>query len=124
MSNITQSPMPRILIVDDEPDPRYILSQWLEKERYQCTTAGDGFEALQKIKASHFSLVLSDVKMPGLDGLELLRLGRKISPDTAFIMITAVVDLDMALSALKLGACDYITKPFNLGQVTIEVGKA
>lgn len=124
MDIISRKRPAKVLIVDDEQDIRQILYQWLSNENYECVTARDGLDALQKIKNERYALVLCDFHMPGLTGLELLHLARKASPTTAFIIMTAFLDLELATKVLKLGAFDCISKPFNLGQVTIAVQKA
>ncbi len=114
----------KILVVDDEPEVRELIHECLGEENYQCITARDGFEALQKIKDQSISVVITDIKMPGINGVELLRLSQEISPDTAFIMITGIVEMSTAVSTLKLGACDYISKPFNIEEVIAGVERA
>lgn len=114
----------KILIVDDEPEVRELLRETLGEERYQCVTAKDGFEALQKIKNDGISVAITDIRMPGIDGLELLRLAQEISPDTAFIMVTGVMEMNTAVSTLKLGAYDYIVKPFNVEELILGVERA
>ena len=113
-----------ILIVDDEEPIRDILSRKLELDGYNCEVAADGQEALRKASIKAFALVLLDVSMPGLSGIEVLRRLTADHPDIFVIMITATVDTKMHIEALKLGACDYLTKPFDLDDVSARVKRA
>lgn len=101
-----------VLIVEDHDRLREQLGQFYEQEGYQVATAGSGEEALQKLSAERFALVVSDVKMPGLDGFQLARHIREKHPATDVILITAFGNIKQAVEAMKLGASDYITKPF------------
>ncbi|MBN2321140.1 MAG: response regulator [Acidobacteria bacterium] len=111
---ISDSDREKILIVDDEEKVRTILLSHLENGGTNCVTASDAFDALKKIKNQRFSLVISDVMMPGMSGIELLRLVKRQDPETAFIMITGLLDLNTAVDSLRTGAYDFITKPFEL----------
>lgn len=113
-----------ILIADDEESIRGILCRRLEAEGYICDTASDGKEALWKAFIKDFDLVIMDIKMPGMSGIEALPQMVNNHPDVAVIMLTAVVDADTAVEAMKLGAYDYVTKPFDLDDLTIRVEKA
>lgn len=113
-----------ILIVDDEESIRDVLSRKLETEGYQCTTAYDGENALWKAFMQDFDLVISDIKMPGMSGLEVLSRIITDHPDISVIMITAVSDIQTAVQAMKTGAYDYVTKPFNLNDLLIRVERA
>jgi DNA-binding NtrC family response regulator len=101
-----------VLIVEDHDRLREQLGQFYEQEGYQVATAGSGEDALQKLGTEKFALVVSDVKMPGLDGFQLARHIREKHPDTDIILITAFGNIRQAVEAMKLGASDYITKPF------------
>ncbi|MBI1928291.1 response regulator [Candidatus Poribacteria bacterium] len=101
-----------ILIVDDEKNIRLTLSQSLESLGLETDTAVNGEEALAKLKEKEFGLMLLDLKMPGMDGMEVLRRVRKIRPDIRIIMITAHGTIESAVEAMKLGAVDFIQKPF------------
>lgn len=114
----------KILIVDDEENVRSILLSHLEKEGSECVTSPDAFDALKKIKNQRFSLVISDIMMPGMSGIELLRLVKKQDPETAFIMITGLLDINTAVDSLRIGAYDFITKPFELLAVRHAVDRA
>ncbi len=105
---------PTILIVDDEPHIREILAHNLSGKYGKCVISHSAFDALNKVKHNLFSLVITDIMMPGMSGMELLRFVKKHSPDTAVIMITGVMDISAAVDSLRSGACDFITKPFDL----------
>ena len=113
-----------ILIVDDEEAIRSILSRKLEVDGYHCEVAADGKEALWKAFMKDFDLVLMDIKMPGLSGMEALPQMVTNHPDTCVIMMTAVVDTETAVQAMRLGAYDYVTKPFDLDDLSMRVEKA
>ncbi len=114
----------RILIVDDEPMVSDILARRLIKEGYVCIKANNGKEALQYFYKDSFSLVISDIKMPEMGGLELLRKLKAMSPKIMVIMITAYPEIDMAVEAMRLGAYDFITKPVTLDLVVLSVKNA
>jgi DNA-binding response OmpR family regulator len=101
-----------VLIVDDEKNIRLTLSQALETLEVETDTAADGEEALAKLKEKEFSLILLDLKMPGIDGMEVLRQVSKIRPDIRIIILTAYGTVELAVEAMKLGAADFIQKPF------------
>jgi two-component system response regulator PilR (NtrC family) len=102
----------KILVVDDELSMREFLSILLEREGYDVTVAGSAEDALRTMESALFDLVLSDVNMPGLTGIELLARIKERSPETAVLMLTAFSAADQAVEAMKLGAYDYIGKPF------------
>ena len=104
----------KVLIVDDEDDVRLFLADFLSERDFKVETASNGFQALEKVKAGTFDLVLLDVLMPEMDGLECLENIKKISPKTIVIMITAMKDEARMQKAEKLGASKYIIKPFSL----------
>src|SRR5512136_776721 len=101
-----------VLIVDDEKNIRLTLSQALEILEVETDTAADGEEALAKLKEKEFGLILLDLKMPGMDGMEVLRRIREIRPDIRIIILTAYGTVESAVEAMKLGAADFIQKPF------------
>jgi cyclic di-GMP phosphodiesterase len=113
-----------VLIVDDDPAVRDVLSEGLDGSGYVCDTASDGAEALRKIERSAFELVVSDIDMPRMDGVGLLKEVKRLRPDTEIIMLTGVLDIETAIQAIRLGANDYLTKPFNLGEVRVTVERA
>ncbi len=114
----------RILIVDDEDNVRSVLLRHLQEEGSECVACPSALDALSKMKDQRFSLVISDVMMPGMSGMEFLRLVKKEDPETAFIMITGLMDINTAVDSLRIGACDFITKPFELTAVRRAVDRA
>ncbi len=114
----------RILVVDDEQAIRDVLAEGLTASGYICEIASDASEALTKLESNGFNLVVSDIDMPQMDGVQLLQEIKKTHPDTEVIMLTGVVDIDTAISSIRLGANDYLTKPFNLAEVRITVERA
>src|SRR3989339_188804 len=103
-----------IMIVDDEPDILIVLGEFLSKEGFKVLTAKDGNQAIEKIAAHKVDLVLLDMAMPGLNGIETLRELKKIKPEVSVIMITAYRDAEKVVEAFRLGAYDCIFKPFDL----------
>ena len=116
--------MHKILIVDDEQGMRELLSMMLRKEGYDVVTASNGDVALTAIQREIFDLVITDIKMPKLDGISLLRACKELAPDTIVIVITAFGTAETAVDAMKLGAYDYITKPFKNDEIRLVVQKA
>jgi DNA-binding NtrC family response regulator len=114
----------RILVVDDEPNMLGLFKKVLEKEGYEVVTAATGEEALAKMEAEWFDLLISDLKMPGLSGLELLKKVKTIVPSLPCILLTAYGTIDSAVTAMKEGAYDYLTKPVNNDEITLMVKKA
>jgi two-component system response regulator AtoC len=114
----------RVLVVDDEENFRHILSVILKKERYEVETASNGEEALQRISNATFDQVLCDIRMPGMDGLDFLKEVRKTEADANVIMMSAYGTLDTAVEAMKLGAYDYISKPFKPDEIILTLKKA
>ncbi len=113
----------RILIVDDEEIVRESLSGWLEKDGYTIGTAPDGAAALAAMAEHRWSILLVDLKMPGIDGLEVLRRVKESWPDTAVLIMTAYATVDTAVNAMKAGAFDYVVKPFDPEEVSLVVEK-
>ncbi len=113
-----------ILIVDDEEAIRRLLKRKLTGEGYHCQEAGSANRALDELQNNEVELVILDIKMPGKSGVQLLPEIRASYPDTMVIMATAITDTDIAIHCMKLGADDYITKPFNLDEVALSAGKA
>jgi two-component system response regulator AtoC len=114
----------RVLIVDDEENFRHMLSVILVKEGYEVETAPNGDEALKKVIASPFDQVLCDIRMPRMDGLEFLREMRKKGAEVITIMMSAYGTVDIAIEAMKLGAYDYISKPFKPDEIILTLRKA
>ena len=106
--------MARILVVDDEPDAVELLRDFLTGKSYEVSTAASGEEALKKVKKERPHLILLDIRMPGMNGLEVLRRVRQIDQEVGVIIVTAVNEEDTGREALKLGAFDFIVKPLNL----------
>lgn len=115
---------PRILVVDDEMIVCESCQRILEEEGLEVEIALSGAEAFAKMRENPFDIVITDLKMPGIDGMEVLRTLRKEYPDTIVIMITGFSTVETAVEAMKLGAFDYIPKPFTPDEVTIVVKKA
>lgn len=114
----------RILVVDDEPGMREFLEIMLQKDGYSVDTAADGPEAIDKIEQSLFDLAIVDIQMPVLNGIEVLKKVSEKSPDTTVIMVTAYASHETAIEAMKLGAYDYITKPFKIDEIKLVIKKA
>ncbi len=115
---------PHCLIVDDEPRLRQVLMHLMQHDGFTCLEAENGEQAIALMERHAVMLVLSDLRMPKLDGLALLREIRARWPDTAVVMITAVADVEVAVSCLAVGAMDYLTKPFHLEEVRARVAQA
>lgn len=113
-----------ILVVDDEPGMREFLEIMLQKDGYNVETAADGPEAIDKIEEKLFDLAIVDIQMPVLNGIEVLKKFNEKSPDTTVIMITAYASHETAIEAMKLGAYDYITKPFKIDEIKLVIKKA
>jgi putative nucleotidyltransferase with HDIG domain len=113
----------KILIVDDEPMIRRLLHIKLSRQGYRCEEASNAIEALDKMGSYTADLIMLDMKMPGMSGMELLTDLKVKYPDTAVIMATAVAEANLAIQCMRLGADDYITKPFNLDEVSLNVEK-
>jgi DNA-binding NtrC family response regulator len=103
----------RILVVDDEEIVRESLSAWLRKDGYSVETAPEGSSALARLEAEPFALMIVDLKMPGIDGLEVLAKAHARHPETTVVVMTAYATIDTAVSAMKDGAWDYLVKPFD-----------
>ena len=116
--------METILVVDDEKNYLLVLSAILEDEGYEVLTANDGHEALEIQKSSDLDLILTDMKMPSMDGIELLENVKALDPDLPVIMMTAHGTIDKAVEAMQKGAYSYILKPFDNERLTIYVKKA
>lgn len=114
----------RCLVVDDEPRLRQVLTRLMQADGFACQEAANGVEALAKLQGGPVPLVLTDLRMPQMDGIELLRQIRARYPDVAVVLITAVADVEMAVSCLAIGAMDYLTKPFHLDEVRARVTQA
>jgi DNA-binding NtrC family response regulator len=120
-----ESRQPKILIADDEEYTRTFFRNILEDENYSLTFAKDGAEALEAWTRQYFDLVILDIRMPGLDGMEVLRRIRSSDTDTMVIMVSAYGDMDSVIDAMKLGANDFFTKPFgSIDKIRLDIGNA
>ena len=109
---MTKANEKRILIVDDEPDVRNFLSTLIQDAGFQTETAVDGVDALEKIQARPYALVLLDLKIPGVTGLEVLAAIREQQPTAKVIIITGYASIETAVAGARMGAIDYLPKPF------------
>lgn len=116
--------MPRLLIVDDEPGIRRTLKDLMSMQGYEVEDAENGTVALEKLESGHFDLVLSDIQMPKMDGMELLKASKESNPDLPFIMLTAHASIERAVEAIKIGAYDFVPKPPNLQHLLVTVSNA
>ncbi|MBW2041125.1 MAG: sigma-54-dependent Fis family transcriptional regulator [Deltaproteobacteria bacterium] len=112
-----------IMVVDDEMIIRESFSHWFEKSGHKVSTAASGFEALDKLKEYPFDLLFVDIKMPGMDGIEFLEIVKKEYPDTFVVIITAYGSIESSVKAMKLGASDYLLKPFKPEQLNLVLEK-
>ena len=116
--------MTKILIIDDEKSIRTTLREILEYEKYKIDEAIDGQDGLDKIAKNKYDIVLCDIKMPKLDGIEVLERAQEINPELPFIMISAHGSIETAVDAVKKGAYDFIQKPPDLKRLLITVRNA
>src|SRR5262249_38960189 len=112
------------LVVDDDPGTSGLLREVFVQEGFQVENASSGAEALALASATSFDIVLCDVQMPDLDGIEVLRRLRRVAPDSTVILVTAYGTIEAAIRALHEGAFDYVRKPFKLDEVRLCVGRA
>jgi DNA-binding NtrC family response regulator len=106
-----------ILVVDDERQLLMAVHETLERKGYSVTTATNGVEAIRKLRDGHFQLMISDVRMPHMDGLELLQRARQLAPQTPVVLLTAYATVENAVEAMRFGAKDYLLKPFTSSQL-------
>ncbi|KAF0239376.1 MAG: putative two component sigma54 specific transcriptional regulator Fis family [Prolixibacteraceae bacterium] len=116
--------MSRILVIDDERSIRNTLKDILEYEKYSVELAEDGVKAIDKVKANGFDVILCDIKMPGMDGIEVLEQLVNLAPDTPVVMISGHGNIDTAVESIKKGAFDYIEKPLDLNRLLITIRNA
>ena len=114
----------RIMVVDDEESMREFLCIMLRNEGYDVVAFPAGGPAIEHFKENHVDLVIADLKMPGMSGVNLLKALKEISPDVVFIMITAYASVDSAVEAMKAGAYDYFTKPFNIEEIKLHIKRS
>lgn len=124
MSQIRFPSFDRLLLIDDEPGIRRMMSLDLSADGYQVRTAEDGRSGLLAFDAERPDIVLTDLKMPGMDGIEVLRRIKAQSPETEVIVITGHGDLELAIQSLQLGASDFITKPVNEAALSVALKRA
>lgn len=114
---------PRILVVDDETAMRESLKDWLQEDGYEVGLAESGEAALNRARESHWDIILLDLKMPGMDGLESLKHLKEVAPEAEILMMTAYATVDTAVQAMKQGAFDYLVKPFDPDEVNMQIHK-
>jgi len=114
----------KILVVDDDPEMCRLLSEVLTEEGFLVLTTGESLEASKILKKEEFDVLITDLKMKGLKGLDLLEEAKKIAPLTPVIIITAFGTIESAIQAMKMGAYDYVTKPFQMDEIVLTVKKA
>ncbi len=114
----------KILVLDDETNMRHMLDIMLTQWDYEVSTASNGFEGLKKIESQHFDIILCDLKMPELDGIGFLSQAKDKAKETAIIMMSAYGTIETAVSAMKMGAYDYISKPFKADEIFMVLNKA
>ncbi|MBI5788690.1 MAG: response regulator [Candidatus Schekmanbacteria bacterium] len=112
-----------ILVVDDEESSRTGLSKILARSGYEVLTAGDGEEALGKVRGAACHLIITDMKMPKMGGIELLREVKKLQPEIGVIMVTAYGEVDSYLEAMNLGAFEYLNKPIKVDELKKVISK-
>jgi len=114
----------KILVVDDEISMRNLFSIMLAKEGYDVDTAEDGTAAVSLLDTKIYDLVITDIMMPKMKGTQVLKKVKEVHPETVVIMITAYASTESAVEAMKDGAYDYITKPFNVEEIKVIIRKA
>lgn len=114
-------PLTDVLVVDDEPEVLELLAEYFRARKLRVATAADGRSAVGQIERdpSRYSLVVTDLQLPGVDGLGVLRAARAANPSAYVVIVTGYASLDSAIQAVRLGAYDYLTKPFSLGQLDV-----
>lgn len=121
---MTESGLPKVLVVDDEPDMRWLLVQILRAQELEVVAAEDGQAALEQIAREPPDVVLLDLKMPGPDGIQVLEQAKAVDPHMPVVIVTAYGDLPSAVQAIRLGAYDYLTKPFDHDEILFTVRRA
>ncbi|MGD9279967.1 MAG: response regulator, partial [Desulfobacterales bacterium] len=120
----SKKPQKRLLVIDDEENMRHMLSKVLGKTGYYVETAANGYEGLEMIETADFEFILCDIKMPNMSGMDFLKAARDKIKTTTVIMMSAYGTIDTAIAAMKLGAYDYISKPFKTDEVYLTLKKA
>ncbi len=113
----------RILVVDDEASQRELIGGFLRKQGHEVLLAGGGAEALARVRETRVDLILSDFKMPGMSGLEVLRGVKAVNPEIPFVLVTAYGTVETAVQAMREGAADYLTKPLDLDELLLRIGR-
>jgi excisionase family DNA binding protein len=124
VATVPRAARKRVLVVDDESSIRDLLSKTLALAEYDVDTAGDGAAALDRMRASSYDLMIADLKMPGMDGLTLIRQAKRMKADLPIIIITGFSTESSAIEAVNLGVAGYLTKPFRVPQVLAAAAKA
>ena len=112
---------PRVLVVDDEPSMRQMLRIVLQRDGYEVVVAHNGTEAIERLESEPFDVLLSDIRMPDLSGVDVLRSAKAINSDIVAFMMTAFASTDTAVEAMRLGALDYFTKPFSMDELRLKI---
>ena len=118
------SERPRLLVVDDDPSVRDLLARTLTQADYDVDTAEDGPAALERLRAAAYDLLITDLRMPGMDGLSVIREARRIRPDIAVVIITGHSTEASAIEAINIGVAGYLTKPFRLPRILEAAARA
>lgn len=114
----------RILVLDDEEPVVELLGSYLTSRGHECTLTTSPFEALEFLKEKKYALLLTDLAMPKMNGIEAVRLAKEIDPDLAVVVVTALQEVGNAVQAMRVGADDYVLKPFNLSEIALAVSRA
>ncbi len=124
MPETTTQKTPVVLVVDDEEIMQDLMRDILDSSNYSVDIATNGEEALERVKSKKYDLVFTDVRMPKMDGMEFLKRAKAFKPDLDIIMMTGYATVNVAVEAMKLGAFDFITKPFNLDHIRLVAARA
>ncbi len=114
----------RILVLDDEENITELLASYLRGREYDCDSTTSPFEALEMLKGCKYALLLTDLKMPKMNGIDVLRHAKEHDPDLAVVVVTALMEVTNAIQAMRMGADDYVLKPFNLSEISLSVSRA
>ena len=115
---------PRVLVVDDEAPVRDLIAKTLTMADYEVDTAEDGLAAIERLKTTDYDLMFTDLRMPGMDGLSVIREARRMYPTLSVIIVTGYSTEDNAIEAINLGVCGYLTKPFRLPRILSVAARA